>query len=57
MKIKDIEINTLKLNVNFILEDNSVMENCSFNSEILSNTTLTNIFGDLEKVKLTKDTV
>jgi len=52
MKVRDIEINTLKLNVNFILEDNSVIENCVFNSEILSDTTITKIFEDLEKVDL-----
>jgi hypothetical protein len=36
MKAKDIEMNTIELNVNFILEDNSVVENCLLNSEDLS---------------------
>jgi hypothetical protein len=33
MKARDIEMNTIELNVNFILEDNSVVENCLLNSE------------------------
>jgi len=52
MKVRDIEINNLKLNVNFILKNNSVIENCEFNSEILSNTTITKIFDDLGKIDI-----
>jgi hypothetical protein len=47
MKAIDIEMNTIKLNVNFILEDNSVVENCLLNSEDLSDDTITKIFDDL----------
>jgi pyruvate carboxylase len=36
MKVRDIEINTLKLDVNFILENNSVVENCLLHSGDLS---------------------
>jgi hypothetical protein len=54
MKVRDIEINTLKLDVNFILEDNSVVENCSLHSEDLSDDTITKIFDDLSKVDITK---
>jgi hypothetical protein len=54
MKVRDIEINTLKLDVNFILEDNSVVENCLLNSEDLSDDTITKIFDDLSKVDITK---
>ena len=54
MKVRDIEINTLKLDVNFILEDNSVVENCLLNSEDLSDETITKIFDDLSKVDITK---
>ena len=53
-KIKDIEIDTLNLKVNFILENNSVVENCSLNSECLSDVTLTHIFNDLDKVDITE---
>lgn len=52
MNIKDIEIDKINLKVNFVLDDNSVIENCFLNSEHLSNTTLTNIFEDLAKVDL-----
>jgi len=52
MKVRDIEINNLKLNVNFILKNNSVIENCEFNSEILSDTTITKIFDDLGKIDI-----
>ena len=54
MKVRDIEINTLKLDVNFILEDNSVVENCSLHSGHLSDITITKIFDDLSKVDITK---
>lgn len=49
MKVKDIEINTLQLDVNFILENGSVIEHKTFNSENLSDTTITKIFEDLSK--------
>jgi len=52
MKARDIEINNLKLNVNFILKDNSVVENCEFNSEILSDITIKKIFDDLGKIDI-----
>jgi hypothetical protein len=52
MKARDIEINNLKLNVNFILKDNSVVENCEFNSEILSDITIKKIFEDLSKIDI-----
>ena len=54
MKAIDIEMNTIELNVNFILEDNSVVENCSLHSGHLSDTTITKIFDDLSKVDITK---
>jgi hypothetical protein len=54
MKVRDIEINTIKLDVNFILEDNSVVENCLLNSGDLSDETITKIFDDLSKVDITK---
>jgi hypothetical protein len=54
MKAIDIEMNTIELNVNFILEDNSVVENCLLNSEDLSDDTITKIFDDLSKVDITK---
>jgi len=54
MKVRDIEINTLKLDVNFILENNSVVENCSLHSGHLSDTTITKIFDDLSKIDITK---
>jgi hypothetical protein len=54
MKVRDIEINTLKLDVNFILENNSVVENCLLNSEDLSDETITKIFDDLSKIDITK---
>jgi hypothetical protein len=54
MKARDIEMNTIELNVNFILEDNSVVENCSLNSGHLSDTTITKIFDDLSKIDITK---
>jgi hypothetical protein len=53
-QIKDIEIDTLNLKVNFIMENNSVVKNCSLNSECLSDATLTYIFDDLAKVDITK---
>ena len=52
MKARDIEINNLKLNVNFILKNNSVVENCEFNSEILSDITIKKIFEDLSKIDI-----
>ena len=52
MKIQDIEINTLQLDVNFILENGSVIEHQKFNSENLSDTTLTKIFDDLSNIKV-----
>jgi len=54
MNIRDIEIDKINLKVNFVLDDNTVIENCFLNSEHLSNTTLTNIFEDLAKVDLSK---
>ena len=54
MKAIDIEMNTIELNVNFILEDNSVVENCSLHSGHLSDITITKIFDDLSKVDITK---
>ena len=52
MRVKDIEINTLQLDVNFILENGSVIEHQKFNSENLSDTTLTKIFDDLSNIKV-----
>ena len=52
MKIHDIEINTLQLDVNFILDNGKVIEHQKFNSENLSNTTITKIFDDLSKITI-----
>jgi len=52
MNIRNIEIDKINLKVNFVLDDNTVIENCFLNSEHLSNTTLTYIFEDLAKVDL-----
>ena len=51
-QIKDIEIDKLNLKVSFTLQNNSVVKNCSLNSDCLSNATLTYIFDDLAKVDI-----
>ena len=50
MKIQDIEINTIKLNVNFTMTNGSKYKNKKVNSALLSETTITKIFDDLAKL-------
>ena len=50
MKIQDIEIDEINLNVNFIMTNGSKYKNKKVNSALLSDTTITKIFDDLAKL-------
>ena len=50
MKIQDIEINKIKLSVNFIMSNGKKYQNKIINSSFLSDITITKIFDDLSKL-------
>jgi hypothetical protein len=50
MKIHDIEIDKIKLKVNFIMDNGIKYKNKIIDSVLLSDTTITKIFDDLSKL-------
>lgn len=53
MKIQDIEIDKIRLKVDFIMEDGVRYKNKIVDSSLLSDATITRIFDDLSKLNPT----